>query len=59
MQDNKIDYMDGTSQTLKSNSPKVEGEWMVFTDGSGIVLTVRAADVAQVSRVNGGISERK
>jgi hypothetical protein len=56
MPDYKISYLDGTTQTLTTPGPKIQGEWLVFQDGSGIQLSVRANEVESVIRV--GIPER-
>ena len=55
----KINYQDGTGQTLTSKSPMIEGDWMVFRDGTGEILRLRTAEIDGVERVNGGQGERK
>jgi len=57
VQEFKINYLDGTTQMVTSgHGPAVSGDWLVFTDGSGEVLRVRAAEVDSVGRP--GIPER-
>jgi CO/xanthine dehydrogenase Mo-binding subunit len=50
----KINYVDGTSQVLTSTGPMMAGDWMVFSDGVGEILRIRADHVVSVERVNGG-----
>ena len=46
----EINFEDNTVQTVDSQSVKTEGEWLVFLDGVGEVLRVRAAEVSNVAR---------
>jgi hypothetical protein len=48
----KITYYDGTSETVRAayRSWEKEGEWMTFSDGSGLILGVNTVDVKRVER---------
>jgi hypothetical protein len=45
-----ISYKDGSTQTLNTPGPKVDGGWVAFTDGGGVQLVVRAEDVESITR---------
>jgi hypothetical protein len=51
-QEFKISYRDGTSETVSAAYREWEkdGEWMVFSDGSGLILGVNTVDVKRVER---------
>jgi hypothetical protein len=58
MRSYKIIFKDGTTQTVKAGSgPHAQGDWLVFSDGSGELLRVRAEDVESVIRE--GVPERE
>jgi hypothetical protein len=50
MQEYKINYVDGTTQVFPSTGPQAKGDWLVFADGSGEQLRVRADQVESVIR---------
>jgi hypothetical protein len=45
-----ISYKDGSTQTLNTATPKIDGGWVAFTDGSGVQLVVRAEEVESITR---------
>jgi len=46
-----IKFKDGSTQTVTAGgAPHTQGDWLIFADGSGEVLWVRAAEVESVSR---------
>jgi hypothetical protein len=54
----KIDYKDGSTQTVKAATHRVEDhDWLVFRNGANIVLRVRNDEVASVSR--GDVANRE
>lgn len=55
--DFKITFKDGSIQRVKAIGPRVQGDWLVFGDGSGENLRVPAKDVESVSR--DGVAERE
>lgn len=56
----KISYNDGTAQTVTCDRPAVQGDWLLFGDGSGELLRVKAADVSSVNRAETpDVSDRK
>jgi len=57
LQELKIKFKSGATQTIKSNTPQPNGTWLVFQDTDGEVLRVPANDVESVSRV--GVAERE
>ena len=50
LQQFKIKFKDGATQTLTAAGVGVQGNWLVFSDGSGEVLRVPEKDVESVSR---------
>lgn len=56
MQSYKIAYRDGTTQTFPTVGPRLHENWLVFEDGVGEQLRVRADEVESVIRV--GTPER-
>jgi hypothetical protein len=50
LQQFKIKFKGGSTQTVTATSPSVYGNWLVFTDGTGEVLRVPEKDVESVSR---------
>ena len=56
MQDYKINYTDGTTQTFPTVGPRLHENWLVFEDGAGEQLRVRAEEVESIIRV--GTPER-
>ena len=56
IQEYKITFKDGTSQTLSTPGPKLEGDWFVFRDGIGVQACIRAEEVEDIVRV--GTPER-
>jgi hypothetical protein len=54
----KITYTDGTTHTITTGGdPRPQGEWLVFLDGTGELLRVRAEEVKSVAR--DGVPERQ
>ena len=56
MREYEINYLDGTTQTFASTGPQLQGDWLVFGDGAGELLRVRAEEVQSVS--SAGLTER-
>jgi len=56
MHDFKITYRDGSTQTVKATDHQPQGDWIVFTDGLGIVLRVPSKDVLSIARE--GVEDR-
>ncbi|HWG65123.1 MAG TPA: hypothetical protein VG253_25850 [Streptosporangiaceae bacterium] len=56
IQEYKITFKDGTTQTLPTPGPQLEREWFVFRDGIGVQACVRAEEVEDIVRV--GTPER-
>jgi hypothetical protein len=52
----KITYRDGATQTFATSGPQPQGEWLIFLDGIGEQIRVRAEEVESVIRV--GTPER-
>ena len=46
----KITFRNGSTQQVTCSDQGPQGDWLVFADGSGIVLRVPAADVESVQR---------
>lgn len=46
----KIAYTDGSTQTVKADTHRAEGDWVVFRNGADVVLRIRDDDVSSVSR---------
>jgi hypothetical protein len=57
LQEFKISYRDGSSQTVQATRHDAEGKWIVFYDGSGQVLRIPDADVRSIGRAD--VAERK
>jgi hypothetical protein len=55
--DFKVTFKDGAIQKVKAVGPRVQGDWLVFADGSGELLCVPAKDVESVSRE--GVADRE
>jgi hypothetical protein len=45
-----ITYKGGATQKINCTGPQPSGDWLVFGDGSGEILRVRASDVESVTR---------
>lgn len=45
-----INYRGGATQTITCTGPVPQGEWLVFADGSGEIMRIRAEEVVSVSR---------
>jgi hypothetical protein len=45
-----INYKGGATQTITCTGPVSQGEWLVFADGSGEIMRVRAEGVVSVTR---------
>jgi hypothetical protein len=56
VQEFKITYRDGATQTVKAEQHIPQGEWVVFTDITGIVLRVPSKDVQSIARA--GVEDR-
>jgi hypothetical protein len=50
LQDFKVTYRDGATQTVPAAGHRAEGDWIVFYDGSGQVHRVPGGDVQSISR---------
>lgn len=55
--DFKITYHDGATQEVTAAGSQPQGDWLVFTDGSGEVLRVHSAEVQSVRR--DGVPDRQ
>lgn len=46
----KITFQDDNVEDIEYARQDVHGDWMSFSDGEGLVLQVRAADVKRIER---------
>lgn len=45
-----ITFINGSQQEITFANQAVNGDWIAFSDGSGLILQVRAAEVQRVER---------
>jgi hypothetical protein len=46
----KIIFQDNKAEDIQYARQDVHGDWMSFSDGEGLILQVRAADVKRIER---------